>query len=79
MLATAHDDARRSLIGVALVLVASVGFSTRGVLIKLAYPYGVDPVTLLTLRMLLSLPLFALLALFARDVQALHSPLPPSP
>jgi drug/metabolite transporter (DMT)-like permease len=61
-----HDDARRSLIGVALVLVASVGFSTRGVLIKLAYPYGVDAVTLLTLRMLFSLPLFALMALFAQ-------------
>ena len=66
MLVPARDDARRSLIGVGLVLVASVGFSTRGVLIKLAYPYGVDAVTLLTLRMLFSLPLFALMALFAR-------------
>ena len=62
----ADDDAHRSLIGVVLVVVAAVGFSTRGVLIKLAYPFGVDAVTLLTLRMLFSLPLFALMALFSR-------------
>jgi drug/metabolite transporter (DMT)-like permease len=65
-MAAEQDDARRTLIGVGLVLVASVGFSARGVIIKLAYPYGVDAVTLLALRMLFSLPLFALMALFAR-------------
>ena len=59
-------DAHRSLVGVVLVVVASIGFSARGVLIKLAYPYGVDAITLLTLRMLFSLPLFVLMALFAR-------------
>ena len=62
----ARQEARRSLIGVLLVIVASIGFSSRGVLIKLAYPYGVDAVTLLALRMLFSLPLFALMALIAR-------------
>jgi len=59
-------DAHHTLIGVGLVLVASVGFSARGVIIKLAYPYGVDPVTLLALRMIFSLPFFALMALFAQ-------------
>jgi len=62
-----QDSARHTLIGAALVLIASVGFSTRGVLTKLAYPHGVDAVTLLTLRMLFSLPLFLLMALVARQ------------
>ena len=66
MPATPAEEARGSLIGVVLVLAASVGFSARGVIIKLAYPYGVDAVTLLALRMLFSLPLFAVMALFAR-------------
>jgi drug/metabolite transporter (DMT)-like permease len=62
-------DARRAArpiwIGIALVLAASVGFSARGVLVKLAYPYGVDPVTLMTLRMIFALPFFLLMALLA--------------
>jgi len=61
-----RDIARHTLIGAGLVLIASVGFSTRGIITKLAYPYGVDAVTLLTLRMLFSLPFFAAMALFAR-------------
>lgn len=61
-----RDTARHTLIGAGLVLVASIGFSTRGIITKLAYPYGVDAVTLLTLRMLFSLPFFAAMAYFAR-------------
>jgi len=61
-----RSDARYALIGVGLVLLASIGFSARGVIIKLAYPYGVDAVTLLALRMLFSLPFFALMALVAQ-------------
>ena len=60
------SDARQTLIGVGLVLLASVGFSARGVIIKLAYPYGVDAVTLLALRMLFSAPFFVLMGLFAQ-------------
>ena len=59
-------DSRHTLIGVGLVLLASVGFSARGVIIKLAYPYGVDAVTLLALRMLFSAPFFALMAILAQ-------------
>jgi len=64
---TARDASRRhTLVGVALVLIASVGFSARGVLIKLSYPYGVDPETLLALRMIFSLPFFLAIGLMAR-------------
>jgi drug/metabolite transporter (DMT)-like permease len=61
----ARRAARHIWIGIALVLAASVGFSARGVLVKLAYPYGVDPVTLMTLRMVFALPFFLLMALLA--------------
>jgi drug/metabolite transporter (DMT)-like permease len=56
---------RRTVIGIALVLLASVGFSVRGILVKLAYPYGVDAVTLMALRMLFSLPFFVLMGWLA--------------
>jgi drug/metabolite transporter (DMT)-like permease len=45
-------------IGVALAVVAALGFSFKAILVKLAYPYGVDPVTLLALRMAFALPVF---------------------
>ena len=44
--------------GVVLAVVAALGFSFKAILIKLAYPYGVDPVTLLALRMAFALPIF---------------------
>jgi drug/metabolite transporter (DMT)-like permease len=48
----------RSWSGLALALVAAVGFSAKAVLVKLAYREGVDTTTLLALRMGLSLPFF---------------------
>lgn len=44
-------------------MLSAVGFSFKAVLVKLAYPYGVDAVTLLALRMGLSLPFFVALGL----------------
>ena len=44
--------------GVALALLAAAGFSFKAILVKLAYPYGVDAVTLLALRMAFALPAF---------------------
>jgi drug/metabolite transporter (DMT)-like permease len=44
--------------GIALAVVAAFGFSFKAILIKLAYPYGVDAVTLLALRMTFALPAF---------------------
>ena len=43
----------------------AIGFSGKAVIIKLAYRHGVDAVTLLALRMVLSAPLFALLGWWA--------------
>jgi len=48
-----------------LVAAAAIAFSGKGVIIKLAYRYGVDAVTLLALRMLLSAPFFMLLGWWA--------------
>jgi len=50
---------------VLLVATGAVCFSGKGVIIKLAYRHGVDAVTLLALRMLLSAPFFALLGWWA--------------
>ena len=58
MTATPAAGARNAYIGIACVLVGSIGFSGKTVIIKLAYQYGVDALTLLALRMLFALPFF---------------------
>jgi drug/metabolite transporter (DMT)-like permease len=51
---------RRGFIGgVVLAMCGAALFSGKAIIIKLAYRYGVDPVTLITLRMLFAVPLFA--------------------
>ena len=45
-------------IGVTMAIAGVVCFSLRPILIKLAYGYVVDPITLLALRMIFSLPFF---------------------
>ena len=52
--------------GVLLAIGGVVFFSLRPVIIKLAYAYVVDPVTLLALRMIFSMPFFLAAALWAR-------------
>jgi len=59
------QERKAHLAGVALVATAAVFFSGKGVIIKLAYRYGVDAVTLLALRMLFSAPFFVLLGWWA--------------
>ena len=55
-----------ALIGPALAVVGVLGFSFKAILIKLAYAWApIDAVTLLALRMLYSLPFFALMAWWA--------------
>lgn len=44
--------------GMLLAIVAAFGFSFKAIFIKLAYPYGVDAITLLALRMVFALPIF---------------------
>lgn len=51
--------------GILLVLASAVFFSTKSIFIKLGYREAVDPVTLLALRMLLSLPFFLAMAWWA--------------
>jgi drug/metabolite transporter (DMT)-like permease len=48
----------RYWLGAACVLVAAFCFALKGVLIKVAYRYGVDTIDVLTLRMLFSLPFY---------------------
>ena len=48
--------------GLALALAGSVLFSAKAIIVKLAYRYGVDAVTLIMYRMLFALPLFVALA-----------------
>ncbi|TSA10943.1 MAG: EamA family transporter [Betaproteobacteria bacterium] len=52
--------------GIALALAGVVSFSFRPILIKLAYGYVTDPVTLIALRMVFSLPFFVAMALWLR-------------
>lgn len=58
--------ARELRLGFALAAFSAVGYSLKAIFIKLAYPYGVDAITLLTLRMALALPAFLGIALAAR-------------
>jgi drug/metabolite transporter (DMT)-like permease len=52
--------------GASLALLAALGFSLKAIFVKLAYPYGVDAVTLLALRMGFALPAFLWVALAGR-------------
>lgn len=62
---TAVDEAARARgkrVGLALVLGSAILFSAKAIFVKLSYPYGVDALTLLALRMGMALPVFAALA-----------------
>jgi drug/metabolite transporter (DMT)-like permease len=59
------QERQSRLVGVLLVAAGAIAFSGKGVIIKLAYRYGVDAVTLLALRMLFSAPFFILLGWWA--------------
>ncbi|WP_394791849.1 DMT family transporter [Rhodoferax sp.] len=48
--------------GVLLALVGSIAFSGKAIIVKLAYRYGVDAVTLIMYRMLFALPIFTVMA-----------------
>lgn len=53
---------RAYLLAAALVFTGAVFFSTKAVLVKLAYRYEVDSISLLALRMLFALPFFLVIA-----------------
>jgi drug/metabolite transporter (DMT)-like permease len=48
--------------GLALAVFGAIAFSGKAIIVKLAYRYGVDAVTLIMYRMLFALPIFALMA-----------------
>lgn len=54
-----------ALTGILLVLASAILFATKSIFIKLAYQEAVDPVTLLTLRLVFSLPFFLAMAFLA--------------
>jgi drug/metabolite transporter (DMT)-like permease len=51
--------------GLAMALAGSITFSGKAIIVKLAYRYQVDAVTLIMLRMLFALPFFAAMAWWA--------------
>jgi drug/metabolite transporter (DMT)-like permease len=53
----------RYLLGVLILVVANMGFSTKAVIIKLMYQYHVDTFAVIALRMLLSAPVYIVVAL----------------
>jgi drug/metabolite transporter (DMT)-like permease len=60
--------------GMALAILAAFGFSFKAILVKLAYPYGIDAITLLALRMAFALPVFLWVGLSAsRGASALSA------
>src|ERR1043165_7490725 len=51
--------------GLPLAVLGAIAFSGKAIIVKLAYRYGVDAVTLIMYRMLFALPLFVWLAWWA--------------
>ncbi len=56
--------------GAVLALIAALGFSLKAIFVKLAYPYGVDAITLLALRMGFALPVFLWVGLHQQKAAA---------
>jgi len=65
-------EQRQRLMGCALVLLGAAGFSTKAILIKLAYAADgqLDAITLLALRMLFALPMFLIAAVWHQKKSA---------
>ncbi|MDZ4075841.1 MAG: DMT family transporter [Hylemonella sp.] len=57
-----------------LAMAGAIAFSGKAIIVKLAYRYGVDAVTLIMYRMLFALPLFAVMAWWASRGQAALTP-----
>lgn len=57
-------DRRQYMIGLAIAIFAAVLFSTKAIVAKLIYRYHVDAVTLIAFRMMFSLPIFAMVAIW---------------
>lgn len=58
------------LIGVGWILLGSILFSTKAILVKLAYRYEVDSTSLLALRMLFALPIYLMIQAASKKQEA---------
>jgi drug/metabolite transporter (DMT)-like permease len=56
---------RDAILGVSFAILAAIGYSAKAIFIKLAYVYPVDAITLLALRMVLSVPFFIGIAVWS--------------
>ena len=65
MTATTAAGPQRLLPGLLLAVTGAIAFSGKAIIVKLAYRYGVDAVTVIMLRMLFALPIFAAMAWWA--------------
>ncbi len=63
--ASAPAAQKKLALGLTLAALGAIGFSGKAIIVKLAYRYGVDAVTLLMYRMLFSLPIFLGMAWWA--------------
>ncbi|MGF6351630.1 DMT family transporter [Variovorax sp. W2I14] len=62
---SSHAGAKSIAPGLILASLGAIAFSGKAIIVKLAYRYGVDAITLIMLRMLFALPLFAVMAWWA--------------
>ena len=62
---TAQAATKNIALGLTFAVVGAVAFSGKAIIVKLAYRYGVDAVTLIMYRMLFALPIFACMAWWA--------------
>lgn len=60
-----QSEDKHRLTGLLLAVLGAIAFSGKAIIVKLAYRYGVDAVTLIMYRMLFALPLFAAMAWWA--------------
>ncbi len=59
-------QSNQAMIGTVMVLVSSIAFSSKAIMVKLAYAYPVDAATLIALRMVFSVPFFLGLIVWVR-------------
>src|SRR6218665_973574 len=65
-------DRTKYLIGAFLVFGAAFGFALKGIFIKSAYQYGIDSISLLSLRFLFSAPFYLFIILRKRYKEVSH-------
>src|ERR1700730_4777109 len=64
-IAYSHPSSAARRQGLLLATLGAIAFSGKAIIVKLAYRYGVDAVTLIMYRMLVALPLFVILTWWA--------------